>query len=53
MSFTYMRDKKDPRMDPCGTAHEILEGSEKQFSKLTLNNRFERYDLERSQLTSF
>ena len=27
MSFTYMRNSKGPRMDPCGTPHVILEGS--------------------------
>ena len=32
-------------MDPCGTPHVILEGSEKQFSKSTLNSRLERYEL--------
>ena len=47
MSFTYMRDSNGPRMDPCGTPHVILDGSEQQFSKFTLNNRLEieRYDL--------
>ena len=27
MSFTYMRNSKDSGMDPCGTPHEIFEGS--------------------------
>ena len=45
MSFTYMKNSKGPRMDPCGVPHVILEGSEKRFPKFTLNNRLERYDL--------
>ena len=38
MPFTYMRNIKDPRLDPCGTLRVILEGSEQQFSKFILNN---------------
>ena len=45
MSFTYIRNCNGPRMDPCGTPHVILEGSEKQLLKFTLNNQFERHDL--------
>ena len=32
-------------MDPCDTSHVILEGSEYQFSKFTLNKQLERYDV--------
>ena len=32
-------------MDPCSTPYVILEGSEKQLSKFSLNNWFESYDL--------
>ena len=28
MSFTYMRNSKGPRIDPCGTPYIVLEGSE-------------------------
>ena len=29
-------------MDPCGTPHDMLETSEKEFSKFTVNLRFDR-----------
>ena len=45
MSFTYMRNSKIPIMDLCGIPYLILKGSELQISKITLNNRCERYDL--------
>ena len=48
MQFSYMRNSKGPKIDPCGTPNIIFEGSDKQFSKFTLNNRFETYDLNQS-----
>ena len=48
MSFPFMRNSKGLRMDPCGIPHIVIEGSEQQFSKFTLNNRFGRYNLNQS-----
>ena len=45
MSFTYLRNGKGSTMDPCDTPNVKLEESEQQSSKCTLNNCFERYDL--------
>ena len=42
ISLTYIMNKKEPRIDPCGTPHDMLETSEKEFSKFTVNLRFDR-----------
>ena len=40
ISLTYIKNNKGPRIDPCGTPHDMLETSEKEFSKFTINLRF-------------
>ena len=42
ISLTYIKNDKGPRIDPCGTPHEMLEPSEKELSKFTVNLRFDR-----------
>ena len=38
----YIQNNKGPRIDPRGTAHDMLETSEKELSKFTVNLRFDR-----------
>ena len=33
---------KGPRIDPCSTPHDMLETSEKELSKFTVNLQFDR-----------
>ena len=40
----YIKNNKGPRIDPCGKSHNMLETSEKEFSKFTVNLRFDRSD---------
>ena len=35
-------NSKGPSIDPCGTLHDMLEISEKKFSKFTVSLRFYR-----------
>ena len=42
ISLTYIKNNKGPRIDPCDMPHDILENSEKGFSKFTINFRFDR-----------
>ena len=44
ISLTYIKNNKRPRIDSYGTPHDILETSEKEFSKFTLNLQFDRSD---------
>ena len=44
ISLTYTKNNKRPRIDSYGTPHDILETSEKEFSKFTLNLQFDRSD---------
>ena len=37
MSLTQIKNSKEPRIDPCGTLHDILETPEKGFSKFVIN----------------
>ena len=41
MSLTYIKNNKGPRIDPCGTPHDMLETSEKKFFKFAVNLRFD------------
>ena len=41
-SLTYIKNNKRPRIDPCGTRHGMFETSENEFSKFTVNLRFDR-----------
>ena len=40
--LTYIKNNKGPRIDPCSTSHDMLETSEKEFSRFTVNLRFDR-----------
>ena len=42
ISLTYIKNNKKPRIGPCGTEHDMLETSEEEFSKFTVNLRFDR-----------
>ena len=42
ISLTYIKSKKGPRVDPCGTPHDMFETSEKEFSKFIVNLQFDR-----------
>ena len=42
ISLTYTKNNKGPRIDPCGTPHDMLETSEKELSKFIINLRFDR-----------
>ena len=42
ISLAYIKNNKEPRIDPCGTPHDMLETSEKEFSEFTVNLRFHR-----------
>ena len=44
ISLKYIKNNKGSRIDPYGTAHDMLETSENEFSKLTVNLRFDRSD---------
>ena len=44
ISLTYIKNNKRPRINSYGTPHDILETSEEEFSKFTLNLRFDRSD---------
>ena len=41
ISLTFIKNNKGPRIDPCGTPHDMLETSEEEFSKFTVNLRFD------------
>ena len=42
ISLAYIKNNKGPRVDSCGSPHDMLETSEKEFSKFTVNLRFDR-----------
>ena len=42
ISLTYIKNNKEPRIDPYGTPHDMLETSEKELSKFTVNVRSHR-----------
>ena len=42
ISLTYIKNNKEPRIDLCGTPHDMLETLEKEFSKFTVNLQFDR-----------
>ena len=42
ISLTYIKNIKEPRIDLCGTPHDMLETLEKEFSKFTVNLQFDR-----------
>ena len=42
ISLTYIKNNKGPKIDPYGTPHDMLETAEKEFSKSTVNLRFDR-----------
>ena len=42
ISLTYIKNNKGPRIDPCGTPHDMLETSKKEFFKFTGNVRFDK-----------
>ena len=37
ISLMSIKNNKGPRIDPCGTPHDMLETSENEFSKFTIN----------------
>ena len=42
ISLTYIKSNKGSQIDLCGTLHDMLEISEKEFSKSTVSLRFDR-----------
>ena len=42
ISLAYIKNNKGSIIDPCGTPHDMLETSEKDFSKYTVNLKFDR-----------
>ena len=42
LSLTYIKNNKGPRIDPCGTPHDMFDTSEMELSKFTVNLRFDR-----------
>ena len=42
MSLTQVKNNERPSIDPCGTPHDMLEVSEKEFFKFILNLKFDR-----------
>ena len=42
ISLTHIKNDKGLRTDPCGTPHDKLETSEKEFPKCTVNLQFDR-----------
>ena len=42
MGLMYIKNNEGPRIDPCGTLHDMLETLEKEFSKFTINLRLDR-----------
>ena len=44
MWLMYIKNNEGPRIDPCGTLHDMLETLEKEFSKFTINLRLDRED---------
>ena len=43
-SFKFIRKRRDPKIDHCGTPQFISPASEKTFSSATKNFLFERYN---------
>ena len=42
ISLTDIKNNKGPSIDHCGTPSDMLQTSEKKFSKFTINLRFDR-----------
>ena len=45
ISLTHIKNNKGPRVDPCGTSHDMLETLEKAFSKFTVKLWFDKIRL--------
>ena len=52
ISLTYSKIRSGPKIDPWGTAQEILDKSEKWLLMLTLNARSDKYDLNHATVFS-
>ena len=45
ISLTYSKNRREPKIDPWGTLKEILDKSEKWLFMLTLNTRYDKYNI--------